>query len=414
MFSLRGLVRLSFTLLLLTALWAGCSGPAADGSAPGPDELPATWPELEQQARGSRVTMMMWQGDPLINRYMQDWVVPELRNRYGVELRLVSGQGSQILQTLMAECEAGRRDSQLDLIWINGETFFQLRELAALYGPFTDRLPNNRYVDWDNPFIAVDFQQPVQGYECPWGNVQMALIYDSLRVPQPPQTLTGWENWWRANPGLFTLGNDFTGMTLLKSWLIQLAGGGNALNGPFDPQRYDSLSAQLWDFVNRNKSFFWNRGSTFPASVAQMHQLFAQGELAFTMSNNDAEVDNKIAEGFFPLSSRAYVPATGTIRNSHYLGIPAQSRQKAAALVAINFLISPEAQWQKAQPAVWGDGSVLSLDRLEPAWRERFASIPGRRYAPPREALAGLALMEPAPEYMIRLFADFRTHVLAR
>lgn len=65
-----------------------------------------------------------------------------------------------------------------------------------------------------------------------------------------------------------------------------------------------------------------------------MHQLFASGELDFTMSNNDGEVDNKVIQGLLPKTSRAYVLDGGTIQNSHYIGITARSAHKAAAMVA--------------------------------------------------------------------------------
>ena len=401
---------ISFGLIsLCLILLAACGNPSKPPAALS-DSAP--WSDVESAARSQTVTMMMWQGDPLINRYMQEFVKPRVKELFDIELDLVSGQGSQVVSTLMAEKEAGRKNSELDLVWINGETFYQLRQIEALYGPYAERLPNSQYINWKNPFIGIDFQQPVNGYECPWGNVQLALIFDSARVPDPPQTLQQWEIWWKANPGKFTIGNDFTGMTLLKSWLTHLAGGREALNGPFDQEKYDRYSAELWDFINRNKSYFWNGGNSFPSSVSQMHQLFANGELWFTMSNNDAEVDNKINEGFFAASSRAYVPETGTIQNSHYLGIPAGAAQKQAAMVVVNFLISPEAQLEKMKPAVWGDGTVLSMDLLPQEWVGRFSQIPGRKHAPNRADIQERALMEPAPEYMIRLFADFRARVI--
>jgi len=405
----------AFLLFCAVLLATRCSSPSAESAdqsaAAGlPEDAP--WEQVEAAARGRTVTMMMWQGDPLINRYMQEWVKPRVKERFGINLDIVSGQGSQVVSTLMAERDAGRKTSALDLVWINGETFYQLRQIEGLYGPFTNRLPNSAYMNWESPFIAYDFQQPVDGWECPWGNVQMTLIYDSTQVPEPPQTLADWERWWAANPGKFTLGHDFTGMTLLKSWLIALAGGDTALNGDFNEALYTQHSAELWAFLNRNKSNFWNKGQSFPASLAQMHQLFANGELWFTMSNNDAEVDNKIAEGFFPDNSRAYVPEIGSIQNSHFLGIPSGTAEREAAMVVINFLISPEAQWEKMKPSVWGDGTILAMDKLDPAWAQRFAELPGRRYAPNRAAIQDRALMEPAPEYMIRLFADFRTHVI--
>ncbi len=370
------------------------------------------WDSILAQARGESLTMMMWQGDPYINDYMQEYVQAALKEQFDITLHISAGQGSQIVSTLSTEKEINKPVSDLDLLWINGETFYQLRQLDALLGPFTDKLPYAQYIDFENPFIAYDFQQPVAGYECPWGNVQMVLIYDSLRVPEPPATMQAMEIWFRENPGKFTMPTEFTGMTLLKAWLYALAEDPEELKGPFEAKKYQELSAQLWDFINRNKGYWWKEGKTFPNTLGQMHQLFADGELDFTMSNNDSEVDNKIAQGFFPHTSRAYALETGTIQNSHYLGIVGSTGHTAAALVTINFLISPEAQLQKLQPQVWGDGSILDLEKLPAEFKKKFQHVPGRRHAPSREELTPKALMEPAPEYMIRLYADFRKQVI--
>jgi putative spermidine/putrescine transport system substrate-binding protein len=90
----------------------------------------------------------------------------------------------------------------------------------------------------------------------------------------------------------------------------------------------------------------------------------------------------------------------------------ANARHRAGALVAVNFLISAEAQYEKMKPAVWGDGTVLNQDRLPAEWRAKFNDIPGRRFAPARADLKKMALPELAPEYMIRISDDFRKHVL--
>lgn len=75
-------------------------------------------------------------------------------------------------------------------------------------------------------------------------------------------------------------------------------------------------------------------------------------------------------------------------------------------------MISPEAQLEKMQPAVWGDGTVLDMGKLPADWRRRFENIPERRHAPRRADIQRKALQEPAPEYMIRLYSDFRTRVI--
>jgi putative spermidine/putrescine transport system substrate-binding protein len=339
-------------------------------------------------------------------------VAPVLRDSHGVALRLVALQGNQIVSALMTEREAAARESAYDLLWINGETFYQLRQIGALYGPFVERLPHARYLDLDNPFIAVDFQQPVDGYEAPWGNVQMALIYDSARVAVPPRTPEALAAWVRANPGRFTFDSEFTGLTFLKSLLIHFGGGPGSFDGPFDEARYAAASDSLFAYLRDIQPFLWQRGETFPQGVAQLHQLFADGEVDFSMSNNDGEVDNKVAQGLFPSNARATVLTTGTIQNTHYWGIPARARHKAGALVAVNALLSPALQFEKLKPSVWGDGTVLDVDRLPAAWQARFADVPGRMHAPPRAAIQPYALQEPAAEVMIRLAEDVRTHLL--
>ena len=376
------------------------------------DVKQANWQQIEAKAKGSTVQLTMWQGDPLINKYMVTYVVPELKKRYDIDLKINAGQGNELVKLLMTEKEGGKAESSIDLGWINGETFFQLRQINALFGPFTDKLPNAQFIDFDNPFIKNDFQQPTAGYECPWGNVQMAIIYDSIRTPQPPLSMEALETYVKAHPSRFTIPNEFTGMTLLKSWLIALSGSKTGLNGAFDEKKYVELSTKLWDFINRNKQYFWRKGETFPEGLAAMHQLFANGELDFTMSNNDGEVDNKILQNIFPKSSKSYVFTSGTIQNSHFMGIPSTAKNKAGAMVVINFLISPEAQLLKMTPSVWGDGTVLDIKKLPSDWQQKFNNIPQRLNSPKRADIQDKALEEPAPEYMIRLADDFRKYVI--
>ena len=396
-------------LFMLFAFWS--CGESREQRAEG---VPDDWSEVLAKARGQNLDWGMWMGDPQINAYVNDYVKPILRDSFGIELNVISVQGPQIVQLLLGELDAGAASSAADLVWINGETFYQLRQLDALWGPWTQRLPNIGQVDLENPFIGRDFQQDIAGYEMPWGNVQMTLIYDTLRVRQVPRTRAELLEWVKANPGRFTWDTQFTGLTFLKALLMDIAGGPEALAGEFQEDAYAKTSAALWDYVRELQPYLWREGKTFPEGVAQVHQMFANAELDFTMSNNDAEVDNKRLQGVFPETARAYVPEFGTIQNSHYVGIPALAQDKEAALVLANLLISVPAQLRKSDPAVWGDGTVLNMSRLDAEQRAAFAQVPERRYAPAREALNAVALPELAPEYMIRLADDFRKEIIQR
>jgi len=107
--------------------------------------------------------MMMWNGDPAINKYMNDYVKPALKKEYDITLQISGGHGAQIVSILRSELEADRSTGDIDLVWINGATFYQLRQLKALYGPFVSKLPNSKYLALSDPFVANDFQQSIDG-----------------------------------------------------------------------------------------------------------------------------------------------------------------------------------------------------------------------------------------------------------
>ncbi|NCO62384.1 MAG: ABC transporter substrate-binding protein [Flavobacteriales bacterium] len=398
-----------FIIILLSVMAFSCGENKKQEAV---DVLSLSWEDIQQQANGKTVTMMMWTGDSKINSFMKDYIVPKVKEEHNINLEITSGQGAAIVQVLMTEEMANKSQSDIDLVWINGETFYQIKQIDGLFGPWTDKIPNSSYIDFENPFIGIDFQQPIEGFELPWGNVQMTLIYDQNKIENPPLTRAELEAYVKKHPGTFTFDNHFTGLTFLKALLIDIAGGNDALSGAFDKEKYNQYSTELWNYIKKLKPYLWNKGEVFPENVAQMHQLFAGGELWFTMSNNDAEVDNKINEGLFPETARAYVPDFGTIQNSHYLGITKNSGNKAAAMVVANAMVSAEAQLKKMNPDVWGDGTVLSLNKLSELQKNALENIPQRRYAPNRKDIQHKALMELAPEYMIRLAEDFRKEII--
>ncbi len=377
-----------------------------------PAPLPTSWAGIVAAARGQNVTIAMWRGDPAVNAYMQDVIAPALRRSDDIRLRFVPAQGEQIVSALMTEIEAHRSRSRYDVVWINGETFYQLRQIHALFGPFTAQLPNARYIDWRNPYVAEDFQQPIAGYECPWGNAQLMMITDSRRVPHPPTDPASLAAWIHRHPGRFTFDTSFTGLSFLKSLMYAFAKNPAELRGPFDPARYRRLRDEVFAWIRAVRPDLWRHGTTFPQSIEQLDQLFADGEIDFTMSFTDGEVDHRVATGAFPSTAEGFSLKSGMIQNSHYLGIVARSAHRAAAMVVINELISPRAQWRKLDPAVWGDGTVLDVRRLPPEWQARFAAASRRVHAPSRAALQAFARPEPSAQLMIALSRDFRRDVL--
>src|SRR5262245_37328777 len=114
-----------FAILSLAALFfGGCT------MAPPPKDVAAmNWNQILADAKCTNLTLMMWGGDPYINAYMNNFVKPQLKKAFDVTLNISEGQGNKIVQILMTEIEAKETWSQIDLCWINGETFYQLQQI---------------------------------------------------------------------------------------------------------------------------------------------------------------------------------------------------------------------------------------------------------------------------------------------
>jgi putative spermidine/putrescine transport system substrate-binding protein len=394
--------------LLLSAVACRADAPAVDTTVAA---LP--WDSVLARARGSEVIWRMWRGDPSINRFVDEWVAPRARERFGITLTAVEGSGPAIVNQLLLERGAGAGGSA-DLVWINGETFHNLKRAELLYGPWANRLPSARYVDSASPIVMLDFEQDPAGFESPWGRVQFAFIYDTARTPHPPRTVAELEQWIGAHPGRFTHDQGFTGITFLKTVMYALGGGPDAFAGGFDSARYAAGSAAVWEWLDGVRPAFWRGGRTYPPAVADLHRLFANGEVDFTMSNNHNEVVAKVRQGVLPSTARPLLLRDGTIANTHYVGIPFNARNAAGAMVVADLLLTPEAQLEKLRPEVWADGTVLALERLPREWAERFRALELGPRALPAESLARYAVPEVAPEYHERIAADWRTRVRAQ
>lgn len=397
--------------LLLVLAAAGCAGGAGQDARRAAGEVSRLpWGRVVALARGSSVTWRMWRGDPAINAYVDDWVAPRLRERFGIVLHAVEGRGPEIVNQLQVEREAGARGSA-DLVWINGETFHNLRAAGLLAGPWAGRLPNAAFVDSASPIVSRDFEQDPAGFESPWGTVQFALVYDSARTPFPPRTYAELQEWIPRHPGRFTHDQGFTGVTFLKQLMYALGGGVARFQGGFNEERYHDASARVWHWLATVRSSFWRRGTAYPPGVADLHRLFANGEVDLTMSNNENEVVTKIRQGLFPPTARALLLRDGTIANAHFLGIPLNAPNPTGAMVVADFLLSPEAQLEKARPEVWADGTVLAPERLPPVWRTRFRALETDPRALPHDSLTKYARPEVDPGYHERIAADWRSRI---
>ena len=54
--------------------------------------------------------------------------------------------------------------------------------------------------------------------------------------------------------------------------------------GDFNQELYDEWAPALWDTLNGWEENLWRGGETYPATVNELHELFANGEIDFTIN----------------------------------------------------------------------------------------------------------------------------------
>ncbi len=364
------------------------------------------WDEIVKKARGQTVYFNGWGGSDPINDYVR-WAGDQVKERYQVNVKHVKVSDiGEVVSRILAEKSGGRdRGGSVDLMWINGENFNTMKQNNLLQPPYSQLLPNLPLVDSENKkSTRFDFTVPVDNMEVPWGMAQLVFLYDQAHVKTHPENMKELLTFARENPGRvsYPLPPNFHGTTFLKQALIELTADRDQLFRPVSESDFEKVTAPLWEYLDQLHPHMWRRGTSFPANGSEMKRLLNDGELFIALSFNPAEASNGIATGELPESIRTYVHDTGTIGNSHFVAIPFNASAREGALVFANFLLSPEAQARKADPAVWGDPTVLAMNKLNPEQRELFENIPhGIATLSPDEL--GTVLLEPHASWVAAL-----------
>ncbi|MCG9555800.1 ABC transporter substrate-binding protein [Vibrio sp. Isolate31] len=364
------------------------------------DEATSTdsWNQIEQQAEGETVYFHAWGGSQEINRYLQ-WAGKKLQSDYGVTLKHV--KVTDIAETatrLLAEKAAGKNsEGSVDIVWINGENFRSMKDNKLLFGPFTESLPNWKYVDKSLP-IDVDFSEPTEGLEAPWGVGQLVFIHDQETLHNPPKSFSEMLSYAQAFPNRLSYPRppEFHGTSFIKSLLIELTNNRPELAKPVSEESFQAITAPLWAYLDKFHKVAWRGGKQFPAGTSESIQLLDDGQLDLAITFNPNSVYSAQSSGRLAETTKAYALENGALSNIHFLAIPWNANATAGAQVTINFLLSPEAQSRKGNLNVWGDPSVLiskyltgsakntqqfrSIDEPHPSWQNALEKEWLKRY----------------------------------
>jgi putative spermidine/putrescine transport system substrate-binding protein len=355
-------------MTVLALLLAACSSPAQSSS-----EFDLNnWDSVLAAAKGQTVNWYIWGGSDSINAFVDNFYGKALKEKYDITLnRVPVADTVDAVNQVLSEKQAGKDPGAVDLVWINGENFFTLKQANLLYPDWAQKLPNSKYVNWANPAINLDFGNPVDNLESPWSSAQFQFIYDSARMnaDQLPRSYADLKTFACEHPGRFTYidptgTGGFLGTRFLKGALYELSGGAEQWQ-KFDQAAWDKYSPQLWDYLNQLKPCLWRNGETYPKDESELVNLFANNEVDFSMTNDITGAGRWIADERMPETARAFVFNQYMIGDFNYVAIPLNAPNKAAALVLANLLLEPEFQAAQILPENgFGLGYAIDVNRV--------------------------------------------------
>ncbi|MBB6215518.1 putative spermidine/putrescine transport system substrate-binding protein [Anaerosolibacter carboniphilus] len=363
-----------------------------------------TWEDVLAQGKNKEVTILMWGGNESVNKYMDGFVSTNLKEKYGITLKRVPMNAPEFMSKLLNEKKGNVDPGTADLVWINAENFRTAKQGGLLWGPFTDLLPNlKQYYDLEASDLHYDTGIAIEGHEAIWGRAQLVLTYDSAYVKEPPKSFKELMAWAKANPGKFTypkLPDDFVGAAFIRTAYYELTGEKDIFQQEMTREEFNELSKPVVAYFKELNPYLWREGKAFPVSQAQQDELFKNGEVYMTMGFEIGKTAGQVKAGVYPESVKTYVFDTGTVGNSHYLAVPFNSPNKAAALLAIDFLQSPEAQLEKMKPEVWGDMPAFDTNKLDAAIKSQLEMLESEPASPSMEMLTKGRLPEMQAQYI--------------
>ena len=436
------------------------------------------WKDIETLAVGGSVNFYV-AVTPAVYNWITTWLSDKLYQDYSITVNYLNSNPSdsskipkttpEIIQLIknsltIDPLPEGKDKGDIDVVWINGENFYDMKSNNLLYGPFANKIPSSINFNFEAPTIKYDFEVPTAGLEMPFNVAQIAFIYNStcglndtssistvLDIASLIKTANYRNKFTYAMPSNMTetgsniKGKDFTGSSFTRQVFYEVIGAGS---DPSFCQTWFSLSVSAcqstlkysykdftetkWDTGNPpskyikvapfyfsflrqlepylyNEPLFSGKYNNYPSSNTVTDSLFSSGKVFLTLNYN-ANYASRFSD------AKGYTLSTGTLSNTNFLAIPINAKNKLAALVTLNYISSAAAMFQR-KSSTWAP--LQAYDETSPTftsegsnWNVAFETLPTNPHVPTRNQLVQARIPELSVAYINQLERDWYYCVL--
>lgn len=332
-------------VVILMLVLTSCSNDTVE-VVPNNEITTEQWNRLLDSSEGTIVNLLYYSKEEPVIEWLKNDFTKDLSIKYGIDLRLQFMELSKI-EDLLLESKSNDEKHDYDIIYISDDGFKALKENNLLYPDVLKKLPNY-YTNINHEAYSVNYDEgiPIEFMEVPIFKDQLIFIHNEDIIYETPRTFDQFKDLAEENRGEITYPHPTTdtGLAFILSAIASKVDV-EALNRASGNKEeiYEIVKPGL-DYLEDLDPYLYNDGQSYPNSIAQMDELFINGDLLFTMSMDFNKTTEKIDEETFMRASNTFVIDDGTTGFIHYFAVPALADNKAGALVVINDIISGETQ----------------------------------------------------------------------
>ena len=191
----QGLVRTAIVLSIALPIVLVGAGAEAAGDTPGHKDCERvkamSWDAILEEAKGQEVNIWLWAGDPSVNQYIDEWVGSKAEKLFSIKVGRVAIKDTvEGVMQVVSEKTAGRHTGgSVDVNWISGENLRTLIQGDMLCTGYRDKLPNAKYINFDDPIVAFHGSMEVGQSSIGWGRSHHVFVYNTANILNLP---TSW------------------------------------------------------------------------------------------------------------------------------------------------------------------------------------------------------------------------------
>ena len=128
---MKKIIALGITISLLFLV--GCSNGKVTSQSD--DQLLSkNYEEIEKSAKGSTVNFYGWGGNEVLNKWFDNYVIPNMKEKYDINVKRVGMDIDTIMNQLISEKQVKNDKGNIDVFWVNGENFKTAKDNELLFG----------------------------------------------------------------------------------------------------------------------------------------------------------------------------------------------------------------------------------------------------------------------------------------